>query len=204
MPFTSFTDPVILNPNTAHPCLNLSPDLTMFVFQDKYEQLPENPERYNYHLWVLGSEGLNSGTHCWEVEVENSVEWALGVLTGSDGKDSTVRSYSASVWKSCYQNVTYGASATGGSTTILNLTKDLKRIRVQLDWDHGHVSFSDPITGHNLKTFFYSFTDSVYPYFCNQCERYPLRILPADIFVSVEQSGHSTYHLACDNTDSSA
>ncbi|XP_026783594.3 E3 ubiquitin-protein ligase TRIM35 isoform X1 [Pangasianodon hypophthalmus] len=193
--------PVILNPNTAHPRLNLSDDLTTFVCQDQHEQLPENPERFGHHLWVLGSEGFNSGTHCWEIEVENSVEWTLGVVTGYVGKRHF---YSAGVWKSHYQNATYGASASGGSTTILKLTKDLQRIRVQLDLDHGYVSFSDSITGHNLKTFFCSFTDRVYPYFCNQCLLYPLRILPEETFVSVEQSGCSTYKLACDSTDSSA
>lgn len=46
MPFPSITDPVILNPNTTHLHLN-----------------PEIPERLEHHLWVLGSEGFNSGTH---------------------------------------------------------------------------------------------------------------------------------------------
>ncbi|XP_046719889.1 zinc-binding protein A33-like isoform X1 [Silurus meridionalis] len=178
--------PVILNPNTAHPRINLSHGLTEFVCQDRYEQFPQNPERFEHHLWVLGSEGFISGTHCWEVGVENNAEWALGVVTGDVKKRNF---YSAGVWKSHYQNMTYGASASGGSTTILRLNKGLQRIRVQLDWDHGHISFSDPITGHNLKTFSNSFKGRVYPYFCNQCDLYPLKILPEVTFVSVEQSG---------------
>lgn len=201
MSFTSFTDPVVLNPNTAHPRLNLSDDLSMFVCQDQYEWLPENPERFNHHLWVLGSEGFNSGNHSWEVELENSAEWALGVTTDDISKRCF---YSAGVWKSRCQNVMYGASASGGATTILKLKKDLQRIRVDLDWDHGRISFLDPVTGHNLKTFFYNFTDTVYPYFCNQCDLYPLRILPEETFISVEQSGCSTYTLAWENAESSA
>ncbi|XP_060780324.1 E3 ubiquitin-protein ligase TRIM35-like [Neoarius graeffei] len=192
--------PVILNPNTAHPRLYLSDDLTEFVCQDEHEELPENPERFDHHMWVLGSDGFNSGTHCWEVNVENSVEWALGVVTGHVGKRGF---YRVGVWKSHYQNATYGVDASEGSATILKLKKDLKRIRVQLDYDHGHISFSDPTTGRNLKTFFYSFTDSVYPYFCNQCKLYPLRILPAKTSVSVERSNCITFKLAYHSRDSS-
>ncbi|KAK3548979.1 hypothetical protein QTP70_024802, partial [Hemibagrus guttatus] len=191
--------PVVLNPNTAHPRLSLSDDLTMFVCQDQHKQLPENPERFEHHLWVLGTEGFNSGTHNWEVMVENSVEWALGVVTGY----KTRGFYYAGVWKSHYQNAVYGASASDGSTTILKLKKDLQRIRVELDWDHGHISFSDPITGRNLKTFWYNFTDRVYPYFCNQCVLYPLRILPEETFITIEQSVYSAYRVACESTDSS-
>lgn len=198
--FTSFTDPVILNPNTAHPCLNLSDDLTKFVCQDQHEHLPENPERFEHQLWVLGSEGFNSGTHSWEVEVENSVEWALGVMINSIRESGF---YSAGVWKSRDENVTYGASTSTGYITILKLKNDLQRIKVQLDWDQGHVSFSDPITGQNLKTFFYNFTDNVYPYFSNQCDLNPLRIIPRKTFVRVEQPVCSAYTVACDTTDSS-
>ncbi|KAF5905495.1 zinc-binding protein A33-like, partial [Clarias magur] len=177
MLFTCFTDPVILNPNTAHPCLKLSDNLTEVMCQDQHEQLPENPERFDHYLWVLGSEGFKSGTHCWEVEVENSAEWALGVVTGCVRKHF----YRAGVWKSLCQNGRYGASAYGKSTIIFRLEKDLQRIRVLLDWDNGHVLFSDPITGRNLKIFFYNFTDKVYPYFCNQCKTHPLRILPESV-----------------------
>lgn len=191
---------MILNPNTAHPRLNLSDNLTMFVCQDQHKQLPENPERFEHHLWVLGSEGFNSGTHSWEVEVENSVEWALGAVTGY----KTRGFYYVGVWKSHYQNARYGASASNSSTTILDLKMDLQRIRVELDWDHGRIAFSDPITGHNLKTFWYNFNDRVYPYFCNQCVLYPLRILPEDTFVTVEQTVYSANRVDCESTDSSA
>lgn len=191
---------MILNPNTAHPRLSLSGDLTTFVCQARHEQLPENPERFEHHLWVLGSEGFNSGTHSWDVKVENSKEWALGIVTGNVKRHF----YRAGVWKSHYQNVTYGASNSEGSTSILKLNQDLQRIRVQLDWANGLISFSDPITGQNLQTFSYNFTDSVYPYFCNLCELYPLRILPKRFFIRVEQPMYSTYPIACDSTDSSA
>ncbi|KAG1940279.1 tripartite motif-containing protein 35-like [Pimephales promelas] len=61
--------PVTLDPNTAGPCLTLSADLTSVSYGGVYKTLPDNPERIDEFPCVLGSEGFNSGTHCWDVEL---------------------------------------------------------------------------------------------------------------------------------------
>ncbi|XP_049318923.1 E3 ubiquitin-protein ligase TRIM35-like [Astyanax mexicanus] len=59
--------PVTLDPNTAHPKLHLYDDLTAVEDRDQRSSVPDNPERFDKYLFVLGSEGFNSGTHCWDV-----------------------------------------------------------------------------------------------------------------------------------------
>ncbi|XP_072550808.1 zinc-binding protein A33-like isoform X2 [Salminus brasiliensis] len=189
--------PVILDPNTAHQRLVLSDDLTSLECKDDHQQLPKNPERYNHHLWVLGSEGFHSGKHYWDVKVENCAQWALGVVMGSRTKGRTF--YCGGIWKCHYKNILYGASSSGGPTIILSLRENLRMVRVQLDWDDGQVLFYDLISGRLLQTFSYRFTEPVFPYFCNQCTRYSLRILPKETSTAIQPPKCSTQELTESN-----
>uniref|UniRef100_A0A8C1RPD5 Uncharacterized protein n=1 Tax=Cyprinus carpio TaxID=7962 RepID=A0A8C1RPD5_CYPCA len=162
--------PVILDPNTAHPCLILSGDLTSVRYIWDKQPLPDNPERFDICGCVLGLEGFNSGTHCWEVVVKESECWSLGVTTASNqrkGRDF----FRNDVW--CVQYDPYRLLGPG-----FPVKQELKCVRVDLDYDRGMVSFSDPVTNTHLHTFTTTFTDTVFPFFCNLDELNYLRILP--------------------------
>ncbi|KAL7866222.1 hypothetical protein SRHO_G00114690 [Serrasalmus rhombeus] len=154
--------PVTLDPNTAHRKLILSDDLTSVRLADEEQQLPDNPERFDSSLCVLGSESFNSGTHCWDVEVGDNIVWILGVMTESAQMKGSILSRSG-VWYVWYNDGEYGACSSPQRATLLSVGQKLQRVRVQLDWDRGKVSFSDPLTNTHLHTFTHTFTERVFP-----------------------------------------
>uniref|UniRef100_A0A673IR79 Uncharacterized protein n=1 Tax=Sinocyclocheilus rhinocerous TaxID=307959 RepID=A0A673IR79_9TELE len=163
---------VILDPNTANPWLVLSDDLTSVRESENKQLLPDNPERFDIYACVLGSEGFNSGTHCWDVEVKESQCWSLGVTTALNqrkGRDF----YKTNVWS--VQFDPYGL--TDCSFNEFPVVQNLECVRVYLDYDGGTMSFSDPVTNTHLHTFTTTFSDTVFPFFW--CELFSsLRILP--------------------------
>uniref|UniRef100_A0AAR2J6A6 B30.2/SPRY domain-containing protein n=1 Tax=Pygocentrus nattereri TaxID=42514 RepID=A0AAR2J6A6_PYGNA len=176
--------PVTLDPNTAHPDLHLSEDLTAVEIRDQISSLPDNPERFNECPCVLGSEGFNSGIHCWDVQVGDCDDiWYLGVTTESVTRKGS--SFMGSVWGLCYIGE-YGIHYPGQRDHFLTVKEKLQRVRVQLDWDRGEVTFTDLLTNTHLHTITHTFTQRVLPFFCNRSGD-PLRILPVKTSVTVEQ-----------------
>uniref|UniRef100_A0A671U8V0 Uncharacterized protein n=1 Tax=Sparus aurata TaxID=8175 RepID=A0A671U8V0_SPAAU len=135
--------PVILDPNTANPWLHLSDDLTSVRYGDTKQQLPDNPERFTKYSTVFGSEGFSSGKHSWEVEVGDHPDWTVGLAKESvDRKGERFASAKHGIW--CLS---------------------LQRIRVQLDYDRGEVSFYDPEDMTHIYTYRDTFTEKLFPYF---------------------------------------
>ncbi len=156
---------MILDPNTADPRLVVSDDLTSVRRSENNPLIPDNPERFDGFGCVLGSEGFNSGTHCWDVEVKESSFWILGVTTASNQRKGRVF-FNTGVW-----SVEYGWPEPFG----FPIKQKLERVRVDLDYDRGTVSFSDPVTNTHLHTFTTTFTDTLFPFFGSIS---PLKILP--------------------------
>ncbi|XP_070759803.1 nuclear factor 7, brain-like [Enoplosus armatus] len=154
--------PVILDPNTADPRLSLSDDLISVRREDTKQQLPNNPERYTYYADVLGSEGFSSGTHSWEVEVGDHPDWNVGLAEESaDRKGKIFASPKYGNWCLSHGSGKY----TDGLGKTVTVKKSLQRIRVQLDYDRGEVSFYDPEDMTHIYTHRDTFTEKLFPFF---------------------------------------
>ncbi|XP_036401319.1 zinc-binding protein A33-like [Megalops cyprinoides] len=154
---------VTLDPNTAHPKLSMSEDLTSVRNTGVKQQLPDNPERFDYCASVLGSEGFTSGKHSWEVEVGNKPEWDVGVAKGSINRKGKITcSPEDGFWVIVLRN---GDEYIASGGTRLTLKRKPQRIRVQLDYDRGEVSFYDPSDMSHIYTFKDTFTERLFPYF---------------------------------------
>ncbi|XP_039476565.1 tripartite motif-containing protein 35-like [Oreochromis aureus] len=152
--------PVILDPNTASGWLYLSDDLTSVRQGDTWQQLPDNPER-NLYSDVFGSEGFSSGKHSWEVEVGDHPYWLLGLVKGSVDKNISSASPKYGTWCLLHNSGKY----CNGDAQTVKVKKSLQRIRVQLDYDRGEVSFYDPEDMTLIYTHRDTFTEKLFPYF---------------------------------------
>ncbi|XP_059193131.1 zinc-binding protein A33-like [Centropristis striata] len=173
--------PVILDPNTASPWIYLSDDLTSVKCEDTKQQLPDNPERITYSAEVLGSEGFSSGKHSWEVEVGDHPRWNVGLVKESaDRKGEAFLSPKYGIW--CLRH--FDGKYTNGAGKTVRVKKSLQRIRVQLDYDRGEVSFYDPEDMTHIYTHRDTFTEKLFPYFCvvkaGDAKTADIKICPTD------------------------
>src|SRR4029434_4200168 len=91
------------------------------------------------------------------------------------------------LWYVGHVGDTYTAGSPPQPSTLLAVNQQPQRIRVQLDWDKGELSFSDPDNNTHLHTLTHTFTERVFPYFNTVCKLSPLRMLPVRASVKVEQ-----------------
>ncbi len=170
--------PVTLDPNTAHPRLVLSDDLTSLRRCKTQQLVPDNPERFEKYSCVLGSEGFNSGTHFWDVEVGDNSWWIIGVTTETNQRKGA-DFFNTSVWCVWYKDYEYFSQSPEIPNNPFSVKEKLQKVRLELDWGRGKLSFCDAVTNKHLCTLTTIFIEKVFPFFYSHDETFPLRILPA-------------------------
>ncbi|XP_048472518.1 zinc-binding protein A33-like [Rhincodon typus] len=159
------TVPITLDPNTAHPDLLPSEDLSTVSCNGKQQQLPRNPERFVRCVHVLVSEGFTSGKHSWEVEVGNQTEWTVGVVNESINRKEM---FSLIPGNGCWSVKLKDGNKNRAGDTSSKCSEpgvNVKKIQVCLDYERGKVSFYNSENKTHIYTFTGTFTKKLYPFF---------------------------------------
>ncbi|XP_056298278.1 zinc finger protein RFP-like isoform X2 [Pseudoliparis swirei] len=156
---------VTLDANTAHPRLLVSDDMKSVRCADRHQVVPDNPERFDRVVCVVGREAISSGRHYWEVEVGRKTDWDLGIARQSIKRKGKIEVIpSNGYWFLSLRNRNNYAFRSEPSTSV-RLDLRPHRIGIFVDYEKGQVSFYSVDTKVHIYTFNDTFTECIYPFF---------------------------------------
>ncbi|XP_056298344.1 E3 ubiquitin-protein ligase TRIM21-like [Pseudoliparis swirei] len=161
---------VTLDLETASGWLLLSPDRKkVTVSRQKTNLLPDNPQRFDSCVCVLGKQSFASGRRYWVIQVGNKPDWDLGVTRESISRKGTITVRPDNGYWAICRRQGGSLSACASPSVNLRLQETPQKVGVFLDYEEGSVSFYDA----EAKTHIYTFTgcdfnEPLNPYF-NPC-----------------------------------
>ncbi|XP_062850611.1 E3 ubiquitin-protein ligase TRIM39-like isoform X2 [Trichomycterus rosablanca] len=157
---------VNLNPDTANSYLILSDDGKQVTDGGKQQNFPDNPERFDFSVYVLGKEGFSSGRFYYEVQVKGKTEWDLGVTRESNNrKGIIIPSPGDGYWSVLLGNYSEYEALESPSVPLL-LKQAPQKVGVFVDYEEGLVSFYDVENESHIYSFTgQAFTEKLYPVF---------------------------------------
>ncbi|KAL4613006.1 zinc-binding protein A33-like [Arapaima gigas] len=166
----SYTSEVVLDVDTAHPKLVISPDGRSARYTDTWQELPEKPSRFDNTLNVLGLHGFSKGRHYWEVEVAGKTYWELGLTYPSiprkGQKEDCWLGRSADSWGLEFFNGVYTAWHRGMAHEV-PVSSCFERIGVFCSFHGGLILFLGVDSTMPLFSFCAGmFTDYLHPAMC--------------------------------------
>ncbi|XP_042540301.1 tripartite motif-containing protein 10 [Dipodomys spectabilis] len=157
---------ISLDPQTSHPKLLLSENHRRARFSYKWQNSPDNPQRFDRATCVLAHSGFTGGRHSWVVGVDltHGGSCTLGVVSEEVRRKGELRLRpEEGVWA---VRLAWGfISALGSFPTRLALEEQPRKVRVSLDYEVGWVTFANAVTQEHIYTFTASFTRGVFPFF---------------------------------------
>ncbi|KAM3603307.1 uncharacterized protein V6R79_020124 [Siganus canaliculatus] len=133
-------EPLKLDPQTAHPMLELRCGATFVVCGAVVQRLSDCPERFSYSYCVLASRGFSSGKHFWEVEVGNKPKWRLGLIKGTiSRKVKLVKNPESGVWLIGLKDGVY--EAFNSPRVVLPIVCPPQRVGLFLDYEGRGLTF---------------------------------------------------------------
>ncbi|XP_056156105.1 E3 ubiquitin-protein ligase TRIM39-like [Lampris incognitus] len=145
---------VVLDPDTAHPNIVLSADGKQASRGDLLHVLPDNPQRFDPVLCVLGKKGFLSGRFYFQVEVGTKTFWDLGVVRESINRKGMITSTPENGYWTVRLRSGDEYRALESPSILLHLREKPRTVGVSVDYEEGTVSFFNVETQSHI----YSFT----------------------------------------------
>ncbi|XP_074872824.1 uncharacterized protein LOC142024594 [Carettochelys insculpta] len=170
-----YADNITLDAGTAHPNISIA-EHKSFTHKTEPQQVPSNPKRFDATVCVLGSEGFTSGKHYWEVDVESSTDWDLGVARKSiPRKGKLPLAPKEGFWVLGFSGRDCWAKT--DPWTCVKVREKPKKLGVYLNYDDSQVVFFNVTDISVLFTFNEcSFSEEVYPFFKNSHKETTMKI----------------------------
>ncbi|KAM3597600.1 uncharacterized protein V6R79_006698 [Siganus canaliculatus] len=155
---------VTLDLDTANPDLLISGDEKRMRCGFERKEIPNYHQRFDGWWCAVGTEGLSSGRHYWEVEVGER-DWRLGVA-----RESALRKG----FKSLNTDTGYLTLRLERGTELKALTVPFtalppglipRKVGVYLDYDRGQLSFYDVDRHAHIYTYNEIFDEKLFPLF---------------------------------------
>ncbi|XP_021105598.1 erythroid membrane-associated protein isoform X2 [Heterocephalus glaber] len=156
---------VTLDPDTAHPKLILSEDRRCVRLGDRKQAVPDNPQRFDFVVSILGSEYFTAGCHYWEVHVGGKTKWILGVCSESVIRKGKVTASPANGHWLVRQSGRNEYEALTSPQTSFRLKEPLRCVGIFLDYEAGIISFYNVTSKSHIFTFTHSFSGPLRPFF---------------------------------------
>ncbi|XP_034020118.1 E3 ubiquitin-protein ligase TRIM39-like [Thalassophryne amazonica] len=177
---------IVLDPDTAHPNIDLSPDGKQAGRGELMRIIPDIPQRFNPVICVLGKRGFLTGRIYFEVSVGTKTYWDIGVVRESVNRKGRITSTPENGYWTVRLRNGEEYRALDSPSVPLALKERPLTVGVFMDYEGGTVSFFNVEASSHIYTYDgYSFTERMFPFFspgvCDEGKNTaPLVILPVN------------------------
>ncbi|XP_044040770.1 zinc finger protein RFP-like [Siniperca chuatsi] len=157
---------VVLDPDTAHPNIILSADGKQAGRGELLHIVPDNPQRFDPVICVLGKRGFLSGRFYFQIAVGTKTFWDLGVVKESVNRKGMITSKPENGYWTVRLRSSDEYRALDSPSVLLSLKEKPQIVGVFTDYEEGTVSFFNVEAGSHIYTFTGClFTERIFPFF---------------------------------------
>ncbi|XP_074517985.1 E3 ubiquitin-protein ligase TRIM39-like [Halichoeres trimaculatus] len=157
---------VVLDPDTAHPNIVLSADGKQAGRGELLHIVPDNPQRFDPVICVVGKKGFLSGRIYFQVAVGAKTFWDLGVVKESANRKGMITSKPENGYWTVRLRNGNEYRALDSPSVLVTLREKPQTVGVFVDYEEGIVSFFDVDNMMHMYTFSGClFSERIFPFF---------------------------------------